>query len=89
MVNDENDFLDSKQVNKWPTTKVYKICTYVQNEIKLISDAFDFAPDSERKISTPYIHENPVLDVSNIEDLIKEMNLRRVKKRYELSSKLN
>ena len=72
---------DDKQVNKPPTTTVYNICTYVQNEIKKVNETIDFPQDSKHTFSALYIYENPILGVSTIEDLIKEMSLHMLTKK--------
>ena len=49
--------------------------------LKMIEKSgFDFPPESEHTFSALYFHENPILDVSTIEERIKANNLRRVKK---------
>ena len=74
-------FTGANQVKKCPTTSVCKICTYVQNKINQINDSFYLPSDSEHTFSASYFHEKPILDVSTIEYLIKEMNFHRVQEK--------
>ena len=66
MVNDEKN-TEAKQVKEHPTTTVYKICTYVQNEIKQSNESFYFPQESEPTFSTSYFNEKSILYVSTIE----------------------
>ena len=57
---------DFKEVKKLPKTTKFKIYVYVQNERNQIYESFYLIPDKEHDFSTSYLHEEPILDRSNI-----------------------
>ena len=82
-------FLDEKQIIKCPKTTLYKECTYVKKDRNEIEENIDYLPDNEPTFSSSYFNEEPIGNVENTEERLKEMNLHRVQKRennYRLTS---
>ena len=73
-------FPGAKQAKKCPTTSLYKIFTYVQNERNQIGEIFDCPPNNEHTFSVSYFIEEPILYVSTIEESMRLINLYRVPK---------
>ena len=63
---------DANQVNACLTTKVWKICIFVQNKGKKVNESFDSPINIEYTFSTSLFNEKPRIDVSAIEYFIKE-----------------
>ena len=73
-------FPDAKGLKKPPKITRCKKCEYIQNERNQVYKSFDLTPDYAHTFSTSYFHEEPILDVSTIEESIKFMKLHRVEK---------
>ena len=71
-------FLDEKQIIKCPKTTLYKECTYVKKYRNEGDENFDYPPDNEPTFSSPYFHEEPIVNVETIEERLREINLHRL-----------
>ena len=68
------------QSKKKPKTTVWIFFTYVQKYRNVIDENFDSSPDNEPTFSESYCHEVPIVNMENIEEVLKEMKLHRVQK---------
>ena len=76
-------FHDANQIKKCPKTVLCKECTYFQKDINESDENFDSTQDNEPTFSSSFFHEGPIVNVETIEELLKEMNLRRIQKKGE------
>ena len=76
----KHGFPEALIVNKFPKTTVYKkqYCSKWYNSKQW---EFLLTPDNAHTFFEYYFHEEPILDVSTVEYLIKEMNFHKVQKK--------
>ena len=77
-------FPDAKQIISCPKSTLCEECTYVQEEKDESEGNIDSLPDNEPTFSSSYFLEKPIVNVENIEESFKVMNLHRVQQKGEI-----